>query len=204
MTHKGKNNYNSERYIDRGDDMGNYSTKDIAKMTDIGQSTVRKYAQLLEANGYIFNRGINGYRIFSEQDINIFFEFKNTPKNERSVEDTAHDIASKYVAKPSIREGAELAYTQLPRVIESAMVPELLVKVEVLTDMSKKQSEFNEELIKRLDQQQKYIVSRLEERDEILMESLRQSQQQIAATYEGDKEQEKGFFARLFKTNKRL
>lgn len=183
--------------------MGSYSTKDMATMTDIAQSTVRKYAQLLEANGYIFNRGVNGYRIFSEQDINIFIEFKNTPKNERSVDDTAHDIASKYVAKPSIKEDAESADTQQPQVIESAMVPDLLVKVDVLTDMSIKQSEFNEELIKRLDQQQKYIVGRLEKSDEILMESLRKSQQQIAATYEGDKEQKKSFFARLFKTNKK-
>jgi len=183
--------------------MGSYSTKDIAKMTDIAQSTVRKYAQLLEANGYIFNRGVNGYRIFSEQDINIFIEFRNMPKDEKSVEDTAHDIASKYVAKPNIREGDESSDTQQPRVIESAIVPDLLVKVDLLTDMSKKQSEFNEELIKRLDQQQKYIVSRLDERDEILIKSLRHSQQQIAATYEGNNEQEKGFFARLFKTNKK-
>lgn len=183
--------------------MGNYSTKDIANMTDIAESTTRKYAQLLEANGYIFNRGVNGYRIFSEQDINIFLEFKNMPKSEKSVEDTAHDIADKYIAKPSIRKDAESADTQSPQVIDSAMVADLLEKIDVLTNMSKKQGEFNEELIKRLDQQQKYIDNRLEERDKILMASLRQSQKQIAATYEGDKEQEKGFFARLFKTNKK-
>jgi len=183
--------------------MGNYSTKDIAKMTDIAESTVRKYAQLLEANGYIFNRGVNGYRIFSEQDINIFLEFKNTPKSEKSVEDTAHDIAAKYVAKPIIKESDESTDTQSHQAIDSAMVADLLEKVDVLTDMSKKQSKFNEELIMRLDQQQKYIDYRLEERDGILIESLRQSQQQIAATHESDKVQEKGFFARLFKINKK-
>lgn len=183
--------------------MDNYSTKDIAKITDIAESTVRKYAQLLEANGYIFNRGVSGYRIFSEQDINIFLEFKNTPKSESSVEDTAHDIAAKYVAKPNIREVSVSDDTLQPQAIDSAMVGDLLEKIDVLTDMSKKQREFNEELIKRLDQQQKYIDNRLEERDQMLIESLRQSQKQIAATHEGDKEQEKGFLARLFKKNKK-
>jgi len=172
-------------------------------MTDIAESTVRKYAQILEANGYIFNRGVNGYRIFTEQDINIFLEFKNMPKSEKSVEDTAHDIAAKYVAKPSIREDAESDDTQSPQVISAAMVADLLEKIDVLTDMSKKQGEFNIELIKRLDQQQKYIDNRLEERDKILMESLRQSQKQITATHEGNNEQGKSFFARLFKSNKK-
>lgn len=61
---------------------------------------------------------------------------------------------------------------------------------------------FNEELHKRLDQQQKYIDERLEQRDIKLMESIRESQEerkallQLAAAQEEAKK--KGFFARLF------
>ncbi|MCM3034124.1 DUF3967 domain-containing protein, partial [Niallia sp. MER 6] len=64
------------------------------------------------------------------------------------------------------------------------------------------QEEFNRELVQRLDKQQKYIDDRLEQRDQKLMESLRENQEvkkallQIAAAQE---ESKKSFFSRLFK-----
>ena len=63
------------------------------------------------------------------------------------------------------------------------------------------QNELIKELISRMDQQQKYIDERLEQRDRKLMESLRESQEerkallQLAAAQEEEKK--KGFFARL-------
>jgi hypothetical protein len=68
--------------------------------------------------------------------------------------------------------------------------------------MNEKQTKFNEELLKRLDQQQKYIDDRMNERDKRLIESLRESKEerqallQIAAAQEEDKK--KGFFSRIF------
>lgn len=185
-----------------GNDMENYSTKDIANMTDIAESTVRKYAQLLEGNGYVFNRNISGYRIFTKQDVEVFLEFKNVSKSDNSVEETANIIASKYTIKPNTTEDDVSDNMQSGKGVELDMLTDLIKKVDVLTDMNEKQTKFNEELLKRLDQQQKYIDQRLEVRDQKLIESLRHSQEerqtllQIAAAQE--KEQKKGFFARLF------
>lgn len=181
--------------------MDNYSTKDIANMTDIAESTVRKYAQLLEAQGYVFNRNISGYRIFNEQDVKVFLEFKNTSKSDNSVEETAHIIASKYITKPNTTNNVISDNMQSHQGIKGDMLADLMEKVDVLTDMNIKQMKFNEELLKRLDQQQKYIDERLIERDKTLMESLRQSQEerqallQLAATKEEQqKKPRKGLF----------
>lgn len=175
--------------------MENYSTKDVAKLTDIADSTVRKYAQLLEKNGYLFDRNINGNRIFNENDVNVFLELKNVSKGEKSIEDSAHIVATKHIPKPATSTSDIADDIQVPQGSERAMLLDLMKKVDVLTDI-------NKQLISRLDQQQKYIDERLEQRDKMLLESLKQSQEerkaflQIAAAQEEEKN--KGFFARLF------
>jgi len=46
-------------------------SSDAAKTLGIGASTVRKYAALLEANGYEFERGANNGRIFKNEDLTV-------------------------------------------------------------------------------------------------------------------------------------
>jgi DNA-binding transcriptional MerR regulator len=179
--------------------MENYSTKDIANMTDIAESTVRKYALLLEGHGYVFNRNISGYRVFTKQDVDVFLEFKNVSKGEKSVEEAAKIIADKYIAKPNTNDESTSDDTQSGQGLERDMLADLIKKVDVLTDMNEKQNKFNEELLKRLEQQQKYIDTRLNDRDQMLMESLRQSQETqklLAAAHE--EENKKGFWNKLF------
>ncbi|MGN7943241.1 DUF3967 domain-containing protein [Virgibacillus sp. 6R] len=179
--------------------MENYSTKDIANITDIAESTVRKYAQLLEKQGYIFNRNISGNRIFNEQDIKVFLEFKMFPKSDNSVDDIASIIATKYIARPDTNGSGVSDNTQANQPSERDMLVDLVKKVDILTDMNEKQNKFNEELLKRLEQQQKYIDSKLNERDKILLESLRQSQETqrlLAATAE---EKKKPWWTKILK-----
>lgn len=189
--------------IERGDDMEDFLTKDIARLTDLAESTVRKYAQLLEKNGYQFVRNSSGNRLFTEQDIKIFLELKSTPKEEKSIEEIASDIASKYTAKIVTSKEEKADDMKLNQGFEGDMVAILIEKVNDLNDMSQKQMEFNKELVKKLDQQQKYIDERLEQRDKKLMESLRQSQEErkalleMTATQE-EKKKGKSFLARLF------
>lgn len=188
----------------RGDDLEEYSTKDMARLTDIAESTVRKYALLLEKNGYSFMRNANGNRVFTENDIKIFLELKATPKEEKSIEHIASDIADKYTTKvkKAVTSNEDVSDDmQLNKGVSADMLTILIEKVNDLTDTNQKQTELIEELFMRLDQQQKYIEERLEERDRKLVESLRQSQEEklalleMAATQE---EKKKGFLARLF------
>ncbi|MGF7536550.1 hypothetical protein AAGG74_23325 [Bacillus mexicanus] len=55
-------------------------TTDISKNLGIGESTVRKYAQLLEDKGYIFRRDLNGARIYTTADEVAINELKRLSK----------------------------------------------------------------------------------------------------------------------------
>lgn len=180
--------------------MEEYSTKDIARLTDMAESTVRKYALLLEKNNYHFVRNASGNRIFTEMDIKIFLELKTTPKEEKPIEKIASDIASKYIAKIITSKLDKTDDIQLHQGFDPAMLAILTKKIDELTDMQQKQLEFNQVLIKKLDQQQAYIDGRLEERDRKLLRSLRQTQEEknVIAEVATTQEKKKGFFARMF------
>lgn len=67
------------------------------------------------------------------------------------------------------------------------------------------QKQFNKQLLEQIQKQNEYINKRLEERDKLLMESLKQTLEQrkmmIEQAAAAEKEQPKGFFARLFSKN---
>ena len=181
--------------------MEHYSTKDIAKLTDIAESTVRKYAQLLEKNGYLFVRNVSGSRLFTEQDLKVILELKAEPKEERSIEDVASHVASKYTAKVVTSEKEKSDHTQGSQGFGTDMLTIVVETVNELTDMTQRQLAVHKELLRTWDQQQTYIDQRLGERDQKLMESLRQSQEERRALLEiaaGQEEKKKSFFARLF------
>ncbi|WP_255265225.1 DUF3967 domain-containing protein [Parageobacillus toebii] len=72
--------------------------------------------------------------------------------------------------------------------------------IQALKEMVAKQNELLKELMMRLDQQQKYIEESLKKRDELLMQSLKESMEtrkMIAAAKE-EEGKKKGFWARLF------
>lgn len=56
--------------------MKEYTTKDIANIVGIATPTVRKFAQILEKNGYNFMKNDKGNRIFFDSDIAFFQEIK--------------------------------------------------------------------------------------------------------------------------------
>jgi hypothetical protein len=80
------------------------------------------------------------------------------------------------------------------------IISTLMEHIKTQDEYMKRQEEFNQALLQRLDQQQKYIEERMNERDKNLLESIRGTQEikqqllQIASA----KEEKKGFFARLF------
>ncbi|MGG3879616.1 MerR family transcriptional regulator [Bacillus smithii] len=75
---------------------------------------------------------------------------------------------------------------------------------EELKDIKKsleEQKQFNKQLLEQIQKQNEYINKRLEERDKLLMESLKQSLEKRRMMIEqtaAEKETPKGFFARLF------
>lgn len=184
-----------------------YSTKEVSLTLGIGASTLRKWCLALEENGYKFDRAENNKRLFVERDLVALRYFQKLVQGENfPLGNAAKVIASKYENEtsesrtPSVLPQTEEEQRSFKRSDE--LVQHLIERIE-------KQEQFNKELLERLDQQHKYINERLSaqeerllKRDDLLMQSIRASQEakqeilQIAAAKE--EERKKGFWGRLF------
>jgi DNA-binding transcriptional MerR regulator len=176
-----------------------YWAKEVADALQISDSTLRKWCLALEKNGYQFTRGTNNSRAFVERDIIVLRRMKELIQNRGvTVEHAASTVISSVEADTrttGVRETNEVAVRgDQDVVISGELLKQLLERQERLEAL-------NQELLRRLDEQQKYINERLERRDRRLMEALRQvqeTQRLIAASQEEAKKQKRGLIARLF------
>lgn len=131
-----------------------FSTGEVAKRILVEPVTVRKYAQMLEEKGYSFEKDQKGWRRFEDTDLHAFEHLATLRHGGLSVEDSIESIArlyhqnlSKLPTDTSIQQG------------------------ESLKDFMETQQEFNQKILKRLDQQER----RQNERDQNLMNVINQS-----------------------------
>lgn len=169
--------------------MKEYSTKDIANIVGIATPTVRKYAQALEKAGYTFIKNDQGFRIFSDNDVQIFERIKEMSNDTgMPVDRIASMLVSeqKNDASDPIRIESEVA---TPLENELKMIDE--------SDIGRIDRQYEallkeiQELKQMLIAQQKYIDERLNTRDELLLQSIRALQEQKRAMIEGTQKQEK-------------
>lgn len=167
------------------------SPKDVHVSLGIGDSTLRKWCLALEAQDYQFSRTDNNRRVFFENDMAVLRQFRNLVQVQNfSIENAAIIVVSKHKEDASLQTNGE---NNVPALRDSNEV------IGKLLDYIEHQEEFNKQLLKRLDEQQKYIEERLDKRDSLLLESIRETQETkklIAAAQE--EQQKKGFFSRLF------
>jgi len=62
-----------------------YNVDDVCKLFQIAESTLRKYALLLEENGYSFEKNNNGRRIYYQKDLDIIKRFLNLKCSNKKV-----------------------------------------------------------------------------------------------------------------------
>nr|MDH3091800.1 MerR family transcriptional regulator [Bacillus velezensis] len=146
-------------------DMGvKLSSKDVAKHLGIEPVTVRKYASMLEEQGYSFNKDSKGWRLYTEDDVKTLeYLCTMTKINGHSLDETVKHIASLYRSKLTISDTA----TSL--------------QDNPLVEFMKRQEEFNQRMGERMEQFEK----RQHERHETLTAALRKSletQRMIATT----------------------
>lgn len=180
-----------------------YSPKEVFTTLDIGDSTLRKWCLALEKNGYVFIRNDQNRRIYVEGDLVVLRHFQNLVKESIPLDNAAKLVVDRFgkgafevstVSVPVEKNAFEVGTDTVPEDNHN--------DIQELKDLVTNQNDLIKELISRMDQQQKYIDERLEERDRKLIESLRESQEerkallQIAAAQEEEKK--KGFLARLF------
>jgi DNA-binding transcriptional MerR regulator len=167
------------------------SPNDLSTLLKIKESTLRKYSILLESVGYTFQRNNQNQRWYNDSDI-VAFKKLITLKN-------STDMNLKDCAEAVLLWSKGHDVTQ-PLTVVNNDTKRHDDDITELKAMVTQQNILLQELVKKIDQQQKYIDEKLEQRDKTLLESIRGTQEikqqllQIASA----KEEKKGFFARLF------
>lgn len=168
------------------------SPSEVATLLNIKEPTVRKYALLLKDAGYHFDVNDKGQRWYYNKDVIAFkklMQFKNSP--DMTLEQAANAVVTWFK-----QSNVSLSITE-----EKEKNNRYDSDIQELKEIITQQNELLLELAKKMDQQQKYIDEKLEQRDQTLMASLRENQEvkkallQIAANQE---EKKKGFLNRIF------
>lgn len=169
------------------------SPGEVSSLLGIKESTLRKYALILKDAGYHFYVNEKGQRWYYNRDVIAFkklIQIKQSP--DMTLEQAANAVVSWY----------EQSNVSLSITHEKPKEDRYNDDIKELKETIDKQNKLIYDLMIKMDQQQKYIDQRLEERDKILLESIRYSQEerkailQIAAAQE--EQQKKGFLSRLF------
>ena len=153
-----------------------YGSSDIADVLQIQESTLRKYCLLLEKSGYEFLKNEQGHRAFFDNDVIVLrkmIALKND--TDMTLEEAVKSvIAWKKGTDITVRDTEEKQYI--------ARYNDLMKEFK---SFQEQQMKFNKELIREIRSQQEYIENRLEQRDQLLMQSIRESlevRKEIAAT----------------------
>lgn len=132
-----------------------YSSKDVAKRLSLQPVTVRKYSQLLEEHGYVFEKDEKGWRQYSEEHI-ASLEYLCTMKAMgKSLEESAQHIATLY------RSNLALSKPAIP-----------LQEANPLIELVQMQQEFNQKLLDRLETLEKNQI----EREQHLLQAIQDTQ----------------------------
>jgi len=143
-----------------------YGTKDVADMLGVQESTVRKYASMLEDFGYSYLKNEHGHRAFFDRDLIVLRKMLRL-KNDADM--TLEEAAKSVVAW---NKGNDIAVSDTEGKLHSTCYSDLM---EEFKTFQQQQRELNQELIQEIRNQREYIENHLEERDRLLLESMRQT-----------------------------
>lgn len=159
-----------------------YSTKEVVANLSIGDSTLRKWCLALEEQNYNFIRTDQNKRLFTDKDLLVLTQFRVLVQDKNmSINNAAAVVAAKYVKEPFSNE------TEVEQLPSPPFVNETLQELKTEMEQIK---EMNRLLLSRLDEQHKYIEKRLDERDQLLMQSIRTSQETKKLLLEAQAKQE--------------
>ncbi len=201
-----------------------YWTREVGEILDIKEGTVRKYARLMESNGYTFHRNENEQRGFFERDVMVMKRIQALSKTKGvTLEDAVRAVLNDLPEKST--ELVTQTVTALPdEVLRHMMRYEVMFNsIQDLHNDLQELHNDNEELKKdrqelkrdnqelkelvsnvteQVKQQKDYIEESIKRRDEALTQLMREIQEEKQKEIEKEKEKEaekkKGFWARLF------
>lgn len=137
-------------------DMKVYSSKQVAERLSVQPVTVRKYAQMLEEQGYSFTKDEKGWRLYSENDIVSLKYLSNMRAAGKSLNESVEYVATLYRSNLSLSESAISLQEPNP-----------------LVEFVQMQQAFNQKILERLEVSEKRQI----ERDQNLLKALRETQE---------------------------
>lgn len=155
---------------------------DVSTLLDIKESTLRKYALILQDAGYHFQVNGKGQRAYFDRDVTVlrrFIEIKNSP--DMTLEQAANAVIS----------WLEQSNVSLSVISSNGNNKRYNEDIQELKEEMAHLKEVNRMLLSRLEEQQKYIEKRLDHHDDLLMNSLRESQEAKKLLLEAKEEEQK-------------
>ncbi|MEX0417784.1 DUF3967 domain-containing protein [Bacillus sp. C30] len=167
-----------------------YSPKEMAKLLGIADTTVRKYSQELEKEGYHIYKNEKGHRGYYDKDIILFKQIIEIAKHP----DMSLEHAIKAVVSTQVSSG--ISVSDIQKATDKNYITKEDFKAyqerqeEYYQALLKQQKAQNRYLLEQLQKRDEYIISRLEQRDHDLMTAIRTTQETkkiIAATNQKQK-----------------
>ena len=148
------------------------TAKEASDMLGVPNTTLRKYAQLIEEQGRDFHRNKQGHRGFFHEDIALIKRVMElASKPDVSIDQAIKSVLS-VVDTPDMSEG-DTSKEQVEPITRDEFMA-----------YQEKQEAFQKALLQKLDdqanalkEQSKYIKESLEKRDQLLLGSLKESQE---------------------------
>lgn len=166
-----------------------YSISQLSQLVEIPETTVRRYLNKFERYFRFEQRGRGKKYHPGSMEILQRIALLYTEEYEAS---EIEEVLSKDFAF-TIDEGKKEV-----TVIQS---PNKNIELQ-FEEFKQQQEQFNKQLLNQLKKQQEYINNKLEERDRILIESIREIQEAKQEIASSNKQEKKSFFFRLFKRSK--
>jgi DNA-binding transcriptional MerR regulator len=155
--------------------MKEYSTKDIANIVGIATPTVRKYAQTLEKAGYTFIKNDQGFRIFTDKDIQIFERMKEMSND---------------TGMPVDRIASMLVNEQKNEVSDT-----IRIESEVATPLENELKIIDESDIGRIDRQYEALLKETQKQEKVTLETAATTEDK---TTEDKRTKKRGWLSRIF------
>jgi hypothetical protein len=155
------------------------SPKEMTDVLNIGDSTLRKWCIALEEQHYFFSRTDNKRRLFTDRDRIVLKKFRDLVQVQNmSMQNAAIIVAAKYKDDAFEQTNNENAVTNIRS--DASFLTEMKQEMEQLKDL-------NRELLKRIEERDKYIDERMNKRDSLIMESLNELKETKKLTFDEEK-----------------
>jgi DNA-binding transcriptional MerR regulator len=143
-----------------------YGPKELASLLGIEPVTLRNYAKIMESKGYIFHKNERGQRGYIERDIVAFKKFIAYKEKPGMTLERSADAVISWVHD----QNKAVSAMEMERKKKDMERSDLLEQFE---QFKAQQLEFNQQLLAKLEAQQRYIEESLNKRDQQLVEVMK-------------------------------